>query len=125
MTHRLLARSAAALVVALAAAGLLPPAARAADPVKTGTSLDRVPADAAFYSAALHNKDQLDALLNSKAYAKFRDLPAVKEAVEKFRAEWNKENGDLTEFRKFLEQPENKDLLVVLGDALGTEIFLY
>ena len=49
--------------------------ARAAQPV---ASLDVVPADAAFYSALLRNREQFDAIVNSKAFAKIMDLPYVK-----------------------------------------------
>ena len=48
--------------------------ALAAKPVP---SLDLVPADAAFYSAMLRNREQFDAIVNSKAFAKIKALPYV------------------------------------------------
>src|SRR4051812_37019791 len=89
-----------AVSAALVVACLWPAPAPAADPAaKTGTSLDLVPADAAFYTASLRNREQLDAVLKSKAYAALRELPAVKEALGKVQEEWKKDKGDLSEFR--------------------------
>jgi hypothetical protein len=124
MVHRFAGRLLAALTAALVGVCLLPASAQAADLPK-GTSLDKVPADAAFYSAALRNKEQFDLIVNSKAYARVRELPYVKEAIEKFKEEWKKEKGDFAEFRKWLEQPENKELVDVALDALSDEIFCY
>ena len=62
-----------AVAAFLLAASVQAPA-RAAQPVP---SLDVVPADAAFYSAMLRNREQFDAIVNSKAFAKIKDLPYV------------------------------------------------
>ena len=37
-----------------------------------------VPAEAAFYSASLHNREQFEVIANSKAWAKLKSLPAAK-----------------------------------------------
>src|SRR5262249_22719603 len=61
---------------AAVAAALLGGPARAAD-LKKDTSLSLIPADAAFFSSNLRNKEQIDLVLASKAYKKLAALPAV------------------------------------------------
>ena len=104
------------------AAGLLVLPARAADPAP---SLKIVPADAAFYSASLRLKEQLDRFLGSNAYAKLKAMPAAKLAVEQMKKEIAKEGNGLGQFLKMMESPENQELTALLKDAISSEIFMY
>jgi len=54
----------------------------AADPLREETSLRFVPADAAFYGTALRNREQFDALVNSRAAAKLMEIPAVQMGIQ-------------------------------------------
>ena len=47
-----------------------------------------VPADAAFYSASLRLKEQLDIFLESNAYAKLMEIPLVQLAKMQVEFQW-------------------------------------
>lgn len=108
------------LVLALVA-GPAVPAAWAADPDQLDCSLKMVPADVAFYSTMLRNKEQIDALVHSKAWAKIRDLPLVQTAWKKGLEELHQ--GPLAAAGQFWQQPENRQLLEMLGDMGSQEVF--
>ena len=63
-----------ALALVGASAGIWPAitAARAGDLEKLDTSLKLIPADAAFYSSMLRNREQIEMFLQSKAFAKLQ-----------------------------------------------------
>jgi hypothetical protein len=120
--HKSSARHGCLLVLAgLLALGLAAPAQAAGD--KLDTSLKFVPADAAFYSSMLRNREQLDIVFKSNAYAKLMELPAVKQALAATKAAYEKKDFD--QVRAILEMPENQELLAVLNDAVSQEIFIY
>ncbi len=95
-------------------------AARAETPAKYGNALDIVPADAAFFSSSMRMKEEVEIVANSKAWQKFTDIPAVKQA-------W----GGATALYLFYVQPnitggeENQQLLALVGDLFSHEIFIY
>jgi hypothetical protein len=99
--------------------------ARAAEEARPEGSLGQIPADAAFYSAMLRNKEQLDILRNSKPYKKVKELPLVRMALAKAREEMGKEDGPLASFKKFTEDRDNEDLVDLLLDAGSRDIFVY
>src|SRR4030095_14784777 len=68
----------AVLALAIAACAWLSPAVlTAADPLRESTALRYVPADASFFYSRLRMKQQYDALVNSKAWAKLMKTPAM------------------------------------------------
>jgi hypothetical protein len=95
---------------------------RGADLDKLDTSMSLVPGDAAFYSAMLRNREQLDILLKSNAVAKLKALPAVQTLWK--QAETQMEEP-LSRIRQFYQQPENQELIALLADMAGQEIFCY
>jgi hypothetical protein len=116
------------LVGALLAAAALISAggpARAAEDVKTDTSLALIPADAAFYSATLRNKEQIDLFLKSNAYKALRALPVVKQAWAGAKDQLEKMGGPLEMYKKFTADKDNKDLVDLLIDAVSHEVFIY
>jgi hypothetical protein len=105
----------AALAALLAAGG---PARAADDAPKLDTSLNHVPADAAFYSSSLRLGEQVKAFLASNAYAKLRALPAAKAAAEHLHAELAKPDAPVAPVIAFFHDPANReltDLLLALG----------
>jgi GTP:adenosylcobinamide-phosphate guanylyltransferase len=120
------ARRSAGLVLALAGALLLstPGGARAAD-TKVDTSLGLIPADAAYYSAMLRNKEQLDIVRNSKAWARIQSLPLVQMAWKQVVAQYENPKGELAQIVGMLQQPDNRELLELLADAFSQEVFTY
>src|SRR5262249_17487299 len=67
--------------------------ARAEDK-KIVSSLSLIPADAAYYSAMLRNREQFDAAAKSKAWAKIKALPAYQMAVAALKQQYSP-NGPL------------------------------
>jgi hypothetical protein len=104
----------------LAVAVLLGTSAQAAD-----NSLQLVPADAGFYSALLHNKEQCDLLKNSKAFQAIWNLPQVQMGWKAFQTEYGKDKGELAHLRQVLESPLGKDAVALMTEAVSDEIFLY
>jgi hypothetical protein len=104
-------------------AALVQPA-RAADATQVAGSLRWIPADAAYYSASLHSREQWNAIQQSRAWTKLKALPLVQTARQKIEAEW-KEDGQLAPLYQFYQQPENRQLVEMLGDMFSEEIFLY
>jgi len=109
---------------AMLAAFLLAGPTRAQD-VRTDSALAVVPADAAFFSSSLRNKEQAEAVYKSNAYKKFRELQSVRDGLKMLHDELEKAGTPLSAIHKALEQKENKDLLDILIDAVSHEIFCY
>lgn len=104
-----------------------PPCApvRGADLDQAAPSLKWIPEDAAFYSAMLRNREQWDLVLNSRAWAKLKSLPAVQALWSKAKEQLEQEDGQVGQARKLLEQPENRQLVDLLKDMVSEEVFTY
>src|SRR6266542_845339 len=66
---------------------------------KEVNSLSLVPADAAYYQALLRNKEQLDAILKSKAFNRLVKLPIVQMGLKRLADLWEQEEGPLAPVR--------------------------
>src|SRR5262249_55526949 len=97
---------------------------RAADDVRTDSALAQVPADVAFYTSMLRNKEQLDLILASNTYKKLMELPSIQKGIEELKANLKKDEK-FSAFMKALETKDNKEAVEVVKDALSNEIFLY
>ncbi len=113
------------VVIGMAAAWLPLPASRGADLDKVAPSLQWIPEDAATYSVMLRNREQIDIVLKSKAWAKFKELPFVQALWGKVKEQLDQSDGPAAEARKFFEEPENRQLLDLLADMASDEIFFY
>ena len=97
-----------------------------ADDLRETTSLKIVPADAAFYSSCLRNREQYEAFVGSNAFAKLMAIPAIQSGVQYLKDSWaNPPDPDFAEFKKFIEQPENQQLVELLGEMVSDEVFFY
>jgi len=108
-------------VVCCAAAFLLGAPAQAADLEQVNGSLKQIPADAAFYSSMLRNREQIEAVSRSRAWAKLTSLPAWQMA----RAQLNQLPPQAAVALQLLQQPENQQLIKLLGDMVSEEVFFY
>ncbi len=113
-----------ALAGVILLAGELTIPARAAEN-KPDASLALIPADAAFYSALLRNREQFDAAAKSKAWARIQKLPAFQMGWTLLKAQYANEDGKLSPLREWMGQAENTALVDVLVEALSGEIFFY
>ncbi|MBN1910553.1 MAG: hypothetical protein JW818_12485 [Pirellulales bacterium] len=119
-------------VVTLAAVGGLTvfgPSPAAADTdsalAKIDTSLHWVPADAAVYSSMLRNREQIEAILDSRAFAKIKDMPIIQFGLKKFETEAAKPGNPAAMAKMFMTNPQVQDLLAMLGDMFSDEVFVY
>ena len=92
---------------------------------KYGNSLDWVPADAAFYSASMGMKEQIDIIAGSNAWKKFREIPSVAMVWQMAEGQINDPNGPASMVLTLLELPENQQLVQMLGDLFSQEILVY
>lgn len=113
----------AAVAVALAVAG--PAQGQTADLDKIDSAIKQIPADAAFFNTMLRNREQIEAIGKSKAWARLMALPAVQDLRKMADSELGKPGSPLAQFRAFFEQPENRQLLEVLGDMVSHEVYIY
>lgn len=113
------------LIVAfvLALAGLPMPLAQAAP--KYGNSLDWAPADAAFYSASLRLREQIEIIARSNAWAKLTNLPAVQMGLQFAKLALHQPGGPLEQLHDFFSVPENRELHDLVLDGLSSEIVCY
>lgn len=89
------------------------------------SSLNKVPADAYFYSASLRLGEQWDMVQNSKAYAKIMALPAVKTALQRLHEEAHKPNNPWGHLIALAHAKENQELMGVVHDLMRHEVFYY
>lgn len=98
-----------------------PAEVRAAAPA----SLDIVPDDAAFYSAMLRNREQFDAIANSKAWAKVQALPFYQMGLGLYQMQAANPGSPAGYLQAALNNPESKKSLDFLADIFSDEIFVY
>jgi hypothetical protein len=116
--------------LALALVGLMVQPAPAAESVLETSSLKYVPEDASFYWSRMRMREQVEAVINSRAIAKILDLPWVKEAratAARLQEEAAREAGapDVEQVKFWFELPENQELQTLLLDAVSHEVFVY
>jgi hypothetical protein len=104
-------------VFALAAslAFLLPLSAQ-----ETKTAADIVPADCSIFTTSLKLREQFDAVANSKAVKKLMALKAMQEALKEL-----KNNPEFKQGLEQLENPQVKEAMDLVVDAVSKEFFLY
>ena len=89
---------------------------------KFGNALDWVPADAAVFSSTLRLKEQVEIVANSKAWAKFKEIPSVKQGLMMAQMYWTL---GATEINQTIQKPENQQLIDLVLDLLSHEIVMY
>jgi hypothetical protein len=115
----------AVLFGALAGCAFLAAPVHAAGLDDLQTSLKLIPADAAFYSSMLRNKEQLDLVAKSRAWAKVLSMPSVKQGWEYLEGEYKRPGGKLAVVRQLLDDEDNQELVALLGDMTSNELFTY
>ncbi len=110
----------AALAVSLHIAASPAPAAE-----KIGGAIDWTPADAAFYSASLRQKEVIEIIANSNAWAKFRAIPSVKMVWDLAELQINQPGGPLGMVQQLMQLPENQQLADMGIDMVSNEIAVY
>ena len=113
-----------ALVLVVSASLLCPTARADADLGQAAPSLRFVPGDAAFYSTMLRNREQVEAIGRSKAWATLKSLPLVQALWHKLTLEISKPGSPVNSFWQFYQLPENRQLVELLADMGSEEVFI-
>ncbi len=100
-----------------------PLAIRGDDALQGGVAM--IPKDAAFVSATLRLREQVDILLGSNAIASLRRLPAVAQALDQFEEQKLQPGSPLSMLDTYLQLPENQQAVELLQDMVSTDTFLY
>ena len=88
-------------------------------------SLRVVPVDAAFYSASLRLKEQLDIFLESTTYQRLNEIGLVQIGKAQLMLLWQQAAmPQVAEFRQYVESPEGQDALALLKDMFSEEMFV-
>jgi hypothetical protein len=97
-----------------------------AELVEQAHSLRAVPADAAFYSASLRLKEQLDIFLESNAYRRLMEIPIIQLGKMQLTFQWQQAAmPQVATFKEYLESPEGQDTLALIKEMFAEEVFLY
>ena len=115
------------LILAAIVATLAVPTARPAQAQSNvpAESLKLVPADAAFYSVSLRGREQYEIIVNSKAWARIKSMPAVQMAMQMLDVQFGQEGGPLDIAKSMIELPENQELLALVIEMFSEETFIY
>ena len=114
IAHRLMIGIAACLLL------VAPCAAFAADP-PTGTALDKVPADAEYFSSMLRMGETVATIGKSRAWQQLWNEPEVQALWKKALEKYNEADNPL---KAFLADPANKDIPALAADAFSHEVFI-
>ena len=109
----------------LSVACLACPAARGdVDAGQLAPSLHAVPADVAFYTVMLRNREQFESMAHSKAWATFKSLPLVQALWHKVALEAKKPGTPAASLWQLYQLPENQQLLELLAEMGSQEVFI-
>ena len=110
-----------AVCIALAVVLLALPVVMGAEN-RSGSALDVVPVDAAFFASWSRQGEQFERLRESRAFAEFMEIPQVREVLGPvLLGEYDEENPNHVTMKQWLAQP-----FVQVGlEAVSHEVFLY
>jgi len=89
----------------------------------TGVAI--VPSDAAFFSATLRAREQVDLLVGSRAWASLLELPAVRRGIESLEEQRTMPGSPLALVDTLMQLPENEQAIKLLRDMVATDTFVY
>ena len=121
-SSRLVRHSAVAL--ALAATGWLAGPVGATELDKLDTSLKLIPEDAAFYSSMLRNREQFEAIRNSNAWAKVREMPVVQMGLSLYQAQLGTPSSGPAKVQAAWKNPEVRKIIDLVADMVSDDVFL-
>jgi hypothetical protein len=92
---------------------------------KLDTSLKLIPADAAFYSSMLRNREQVEAFLHSNAWEKIKSMQSVQMGLAMYNMQAQQQGSYVWQFQDKIQNPEAKKLINLAADMGSNEIFFY
>ena len=118
-------------ILAVTLAGVLSAGFLAAGPApaaeleKLDTSLKLIPGDAAFYSSMLRNRQQVEVILNSRAWAKLMKMPALQMGLKLLEAQTEDPMSPAAQVRAVLEDPQQRKAIDLVADMFSHDVFMY
>lgn len=88
-------------------------------------SLKWIPADAAFYSATLRGREQVEAVLGSRAWQRIKEMPIIAMGLQLYEAQAAEPDTPAARLQAALENPQVRDLLKFFGEMFSEEVFFY
>ena len=88
-------------------------------------SLELVPENAAFYSSMLRNREQFEAITNSRAWAKLKAMPIVQMGMALYNLQAANPDSPPGRLQAALQDPEVQKDLSLVGDLVSEEVFVY
>ena len=104
---------------------------------RLGSAVEWIPADAAFYRSAMRNREQIETVLNSRAWAKLCELPICREyarlkshpltqvALQVGKSKLTEAQPGAAQMETILNDPQVQRLLEFLVDICSDEVFVY
>ncbi len=117
-TRHLLRRGLSMMLILLAAISTW---AQSPGDVRTSTAMRLAPADSAFFATSLRMKERLQKLSKTKAVQQIWNTPLVQAGWTEVTKTWHEKTGP---FKEVLNQPENQQLLELLGEMVSEEFFI-
>jgi len=99
--------------------------AQGKEPKPKTPSVRLAPADAAFYLALLRNREQIEAIANSRAWARFKSVPLVQMGWNLYLMQAAVPNSLPARIQNALRDPDARKTIDFLGDLVSDEVFLF
>ncbi len=115
----------AVVAAVLVGMGFAPRQAAAGDLAQLDSSLKLVPADVAMYSAMLRGREQVEAVLDSRAWDKLKNMAVVQMGLGFYNLQAANPDSPVGQFQAALERPEVKEVLALVADMFSNEVFFY
>lgn len=116
---------AAALLTLVSTAWLMVPSAQAEGLEQLDTSLKLVPEDAAFYCSILRTREQIEAIAESRAWARIKNMPWFKMGTGLYLMQAADPDSPVGQFEAAMDNPELRPWIDLLVDMGSNEMFLY
>ena len=113
------------IAIALVATGWLVPSASAGELDKMDNSLRLVPEDAAFYSSMMRNREQIEAVVGSNAWARIKEMPIVQMGMMFYQMQLSVPDSGPAKLAEAMENPESRKIIDMLLDMGSEEVFFY
>jgi hypothetical protein len=97
----------------------------AGDLDKLDTALKFAPADAAFCTSMLRNREQASAVRHSRAWAKIRQMPLVQMGLSLYAAQVSLPDSVPARIDAALHNPEVRKMLDLATDMVSDEVFVF
>ena len=115
----------ASILATLLAGGLTCNHARAGELADLDASVRLIPEDAAFYGAMLRGREQIEAIGNSRAWAKIMEMPIVRMGLMTWQVQASDPDSVPGKIEAALKDPDTRKVIDTVADMFSNEVFIY